>query len=150
MPCIGYWVAGSVMPQGSIMWPTASVGLRQIEHPFGNEREDELFGDRGDPRQDRFPEQPLDLIFTCITHAAMGEHGLRAGAERRPAGEEFRGIRLRPAGLAAVVERSCPQTHPIGGFEEGPAFGERMLNALVLADRQIGRASCRERVCQYL
>ena len=52
-------------------------------------------------------------------------------------GEELGGVRLGAAGLAAVVEpRGLHRPSP-GRFEVHPAFGQRVLDALVLADRPV-------------
>src|SRR3546814_19338696 len=56
------------------------------------------------------------------------------------------GALLDAAGLA-VTDRTGLSPSPTRGFQLG---GSAALNYLIAARWQIGRASCRERVCQYV
>src|SRR5262245_13894196 len=130
----------SILPSASIrrmagVSPTSSVRPRQAEHALGQITQDELARHRRKPRGHCFAEIALHVVFAGIAHAAVGAHRAITGAERRIGAEIFRRIGLRAAGLAAVVELRRPQHQQLGGQELGPAFGKRMLDRLVLADR---------------
>src|SRR5713101_5998488 len=58
-----------------------------------------------------------------------------AGFERGLGCEIFRRVGLRPAGLACIVERGCPECHQICGLQLHPARRQRMLDRLVAPDR---------------
>ncbi|MEA3220786.1 MAG: hypothetical protein OZX49_01901 [Immundisolibacter sp.] len=75
------------------------------------------------------------MVLLGIAEAAVGHHRLRAGLEAGLGGQVLGGIGMRAAVGAAVVLAGGVQHHQVGGFELGPAFGEWMLDGLVLADR---------------
>ena len=114
-----------------------SVTLRQIEHLLGDEAEDQLLGDRRQPRDRHFAEQPLDMIFLGVSETAMGHDGLPRGVVAGARAEEFRAVGLRAAGLAVVVQPRRAHHHLPCRFEIHPFFRERMLDALILSDRAI-------------
>ena len=70
-----------------------------------------------------------------IAIAAVGHHSTFAGMMAGAGGEQFGGVGLEAARFAAVVEFGRLKGHQIGRLQLGPAFGERMLDGLVLADR---------------
>src|SRR4029077_13843544 len=58
-----------------------------------------------------------------------------AGFEAGLGAEIFGGVRRRAAGQAVVVLPGRLERHQLGGFQLHPAFGERMRDRRVLADR---------------
>jgi len=58
-----------------------------------------------------------------------------ASPEGRLGGEVLGRVRLHAAGLALVVEGRGVERHEVGRLEFGPVLRQRMLDALVLADR---------------
>src|SRR3954468_13252420 len=112
-----------------------SVRLRQAEHPLSDEVQDHVRADRSDARNEAFAEVALDRVLLRIAHASMGQDRLLAGRERGLGGEVFGRVRLGAALRAAIVEACRLEHHQVCGLELGPAFCERMLDRLVLADR---------------
>src|SRR5829696_3279813 len=122
-------------PEMRGMVRSGSIGFRQAEHPLGDEVQDHVRADRSDARNEAFAEVALDRVLLRIAHAAMGQDRLLAGHERGLGGEVFGRVRLGAALRAAVVEACRLEHHKVCGLELGPAFRERMLDGLVLADR---------------
>src|SRR5690242_1495610 len=116
---------------------SALVRLRQAEDTLGYIAEDELRRNGGDAPDQRLAQPALDVVFLRVAEAAVRHHRLLAGVEARLAGEVFRGVRLGAARLAGVVERRGLEDHQPGRLERHPVRGERMLDALVLADRPV-------------
>ena len=58
---------------------TDLIRLRQAQHLLGNKTENELRADRGDARDQGFPQIALDMKFLGVAEAAMGHHGLPCG-----------------------------------------------------------------------
>src|SRR5438309_2713912 len=54
------------------------VGFRQVQHLFGDERQDQLLGHGRDARDRHFPQQPLHVVFLRVAEAAVRQHGLQA------------------------------------------------------------------------
>src|SRR5215468_8876471 len=108
------WIPGSRFARpGMTMerFRLASIRLRQAQHLLGDEAENELRRDRGDARDQRFPQVTLDVIFLGVTEAAMGHHGLLAGAEAGFGGQILCGIGGGPAGHVLVVLPARAQHH---------------------------------------
>src|SRR5882757_5983815 len=55
------------------------IRLRQAQHLLGDKTENELWADRGDARDQGFPQVTLDMIFLGIPKTAMRHDGLLAG-----------------------------------------------------------------------
>ena len=73
-----------------------------------------------------------------VAHAAMRQDRALAGAVPGLGGEVFGGVGIgadRGGIVAAVIGGGGAQHQQFGGFEFDPALGERVLDALVLADR---------------
>src|SRR3954447_9692824 len=81
----------------------SSIRFRHAEHLLGNKAENELRADRGDARDQRFPQVALDVIFLRISEPAMRHDRLLAGMEAGFGGEVFRGVGGRAAWHALVV-----------------------------------------------
>src|SRR5580698_8678278 len=88
-----------------------SIRLRQAQHLLGNETENELRADRGDPRNQGFAQIALDVKFLGVAEAAMGHDGLLAGVKAGLAGEIFRGVGRRPTRQTLVVLPARRQRH---------------------------------------
>ena len=84
-----------------------------------------------------FAQIALYVIFLRVTHAAQRQHGGVAGLEGELAGEIFARIGLDARIPALVEQRRGLHHHQVGRLELRPAFGERVLNALIHADRPI-------------
>src|SRR5688572_6156438 len=117
--------------------PAMSVGLRQAEDLLGDVAEDQLRADRRDARDHHLAKVALDVVLLRIAIAAVRHDGGLAGIETRFAREVFRRVGLRTAGLAHIVERRRLHRHQARGLELHPALRERMLDALVAADRTV-------------
>src|SRR5690242_5544535 len=83
-----------------------SIRFRQAEGFLGDVAEDELRAHRCDAADHNLPQQPLDVEFPRIPHAAMCHHGARAGVEPRFGAEILGRVRFGSARLALVVEPS--------------------------------------------
>ena len=77
------------------------------------------------------------MVFLGVAHAAVGHHRVGAGLEGGFAGQVFPGVGLTAAFLAPVVKRRRPEGHQVGRLQFGPGFRQRVLNALVHADRTV-------------
>src|SRR5205823_3184614 len=80
------------------------VRLGQVQHLLGDERKNQLLGDRRDPRDRHFTQQPLDVVFLRVTKPAMRQNGLQAGVVTGACAEEFRRVRFGAARLVVVVQ----------------------------------------------
>src|SRR4051795_9976544 len=116
---------------------SSSIRLRQAEHLLGDEAENELRADRRDARDQGFPQIALDVIFLGVAEAAMRHDGLFAGVEAGLRSEIFGGIGGRAAWHALVVLPARAQHHHPRGFQLHPVPGQRMLDALIHADRTV-------------
>src|SRR5262249_31114759 len=112
-----------------------SIGFRKIEHAFGEVAQDELRAYRRDAWDKRFPEIPFDMVLLRISHPAMCHDRLFAGAKPSFAGKILGGVGFSATGAAVIVQPGSLHRHQIGRLELGPAFRQRMLYRLVLADR---------------
>ena len=81
-----------------------SVALRQLQHLFGDEAQDQLFGDRREARQRRLAVETLDVIFLGVAETAMRHHRLPGGVVTGAGAEELRAVGLGAAGAAGIVE----------------------------------------------
>src|SRR5229473_3704307 len=137
------WLAATQRPGMTALKVTTSViakpsiRLRQAQHLLGNETENELRADRGDAGDQGFPQISLDMIFLGVAESAMGHHRLLAGVKTRFRGQIFRRVGGGPAGQALIVLPPCRQHHQPGRFQFHPVLRQRMLNALVHADRPV-------------
>ena len=84
-----------------------------------------------------FAQQALDVIFLRVAHAAERQHRGMTGLERELAGQILAGIGFDAAFQPLVEQRRGLHHHQVGGLELRPAFGERVLDALVHADRPV-------------
>ena len=115
-----------------------SVRFRQSEHALGDVRQDQLRADRGDAGDLDLAEETLDMEFARVAHAAMRQDRGLAGAVPGLGGEIFCRIRKgadRRRVVAPVIGCGRPKHQQFGRFKFDPAFRERVLDALVLADR---------------
>src|SRR5215203_613990 len=120
--------------EGQSFCTTLSEGSREAEDVFGDVREDEVRGDRGDLVQTRLAELALHVVLGV---EAVATEGLQGGVGRLPGGvggQELRQVRLGAARLSPVEERGGLAYHQRGSLDVrvGPRDGE--LDALVLAD----------------
>lgn len=82
-----------------------------------------------------FTKLSFHIVFTGKAETTVE---LQTGVRRFPAGfcrKVFGHIRLRPAGLSRIVERTGFIAHQIGRLDLDKSLGDRELNALVLPDR---------------
>src|SRR4029450_167041 len=70
----------------------SSIRLGQTEHFLRDEAENELRADRGDARDQGFPQITLDVIFLGVAEAAMRHDRLLAGMEGGFGGARVGGI----------------------------------------------------------
>src|SRR6267378_1234674 len=133
--CLPYDV--SPTPVMKIMAVCFSIRLRQTQHLLGDKTENELRADRRDARDQGFPQITLDVIFLGVTEAAMRHDSLLAGVEAGFRCEIFRSIGGRAALHALIVLPACAQHHHPRSFQLHPVLRQRVLNALIHADRAI-------------
>src|SRR5690606_20969517 len=114
-----------------------SVGFRELEHALGDVREDELRADGGDARHHDLAHEALDMEFLGVAHAAVGHHRTLARLEADLGGQILRRVRLGAARLPRVIEPGGLVDEPFRRLQFRPAFGERMLDRLVLPDRPV-------------
>src|SRR5438477_650085 len=111
-----------------------SVRLRQPEHLLRDVAQDELRTDGGDARDHHLAQVALDVVLLRVAVTTVGHHGRGACLEPGFSRKVLRGVRLSAARLARVVEGGGLHDHEVRSLELHPAFGERMLDRLVLAD----------------
>src|SRR5580658_9390892 len=75
------------------------------------------------------------MVFARIAHAAMGQHRALAGAMPGLGGEVLGGVGEGAGILATVIGGGGAVDQKLGRLQLDPALGERVLDALVLADR---------------
>src|SRR3546814_15040612 len=83
-------------------------------------------------------EEPLHLVGGHVTEELLPQLVEQMFLQRVPND-------VQPAGRQIDIERLGLQMEPFGRFEEA-----EMEPGLVDGGAEIGRASCRERVCQYV
>jgi hypothetical protein len=76
----------------------------------------------------------------------VGHHRRLAGAKPGLGGAVFGGVGVGAGLLAGVMSGRRAQDHQVGRLELDAAFGERVLNALVLADRPNLGIATREKI----
>src|ERR1700738_1649384 len=113
------------------------IRLRQAQHLLGDKTENELGADRGDARDQGFPQVTLDMIFLGIPKTAVRHHRLLAGLKTSFGREIFCRIGGRPAGQSLVILPARRHHHHPRRFSLHPVFCQRMLDRLVLADRAV-------------
>ena len=96
--------------------------------------ENELWTHRRDAADQHLAQQPLDVEFLGVAHAAQRHDGARARLEAGLGAQVLGGVGLGSAGLAPVVKPSRPHGQEVGRFKLDPALGEGVLDGLVLAD----------------
>ena len=74
------------------------------------------------------------MEFFRITHAAVGHHGLGAGAESGFGPEILCGVSFYPARLFIVVKKGRLHRHQKSSLQFHPALCQRMLNGLILTN----------------
>src|SRR3954470_22238459 len=79
-----------------------SIALRQIENPLRYVAEDQLLGNRRQPRDGNCAEQAFDVIFLGIAETAMGRDGLPCGVVPRAGAEEFGAVGFGAARLVVI------------------------------------------------
>ena len=77
------------------------------------------------------------MVLLGIAVAAMGHHRLLAGIEAGFRGKILRRIGFRAARLALVVEPGRLEHHQVRRLQRHPVRRQRVLDALVLADRPV-------------
>src|SRR5882672_2913650 len=83
---------------------SVSVGLRQVQHLLGDERQDQLLGDRRDARDGHLAQQSLDVVFLRVAEAAVREDRLETGVVAGARAQELRRVGLGAARLMLVVQ----------------------------------------------
>ncbi len=112
---------------------TALVRLRQAQHLFGDEAENQLRADRRDARDHHLAQITLDMVFLGVAEAAMGHDRLLAGLEAGLGSQVFRGIGRGTARQALVVLPGRRQGHHPCRLQLHPVFRQRVLDRLILA-----------------
>src|SRR5215210_1696213 len=112
-----------------------SEGPREAEDVFGDVREDEVRGDRGDLVETRLAELALHVVLGV---EAVAAEGLQGGVGCLPGGvggQELRQVRLGSARLSPIEQGGRLLHHERGGLDVrvSPRYGE--LDALILPDR---------------
>src|SRR5215203_5099087 len=120
--------------EGQSFCTTLSEGSREAEDVFGDVREDEVRGDRGDLVQTRLAELALHVVLGIETVAAEGLQGRVGRLPGGVGGQKLRQVRLGAARFSPVEKRGGFVHHQRGGLDVrvGPGYGE--LDALVLTD----------------